>query len=390
MVISNNRNGVAKWLDDFAATLKSKQGETEQQSLKQDSDQQDNDQQEKLALINVKDLEKLVWNDETFYVMFDEFGATVINEFGNTVTTLQDAFDIDAVDTILNSKQIIATEEDEDGNLDFDDFEEEIKKVSSYYDLENDVTPETDSPDNEADNDFVLLKISSLENKINELQKTIEALSIQEHARRDPGNVFDNDSQGREQEHYHETAQTTQNQIDAEKEIDLTTPKGRYELSEQGKVKITDEDIESGIGELAEEIEDFIENIDEDIANEDKTSQDNIGKLDHNISESISEDVINEDGVSDDICEEASISDEETEIEEADENEESDKEVKVASLNVLGTRDSNIFKHGICIKCGENTLVKHALIDSFVKVSCNSCGEEYGVNIETEEIFKQN
>ncbi|MFW6015124.1 MAG: hypothetical protein ACOCRK_01650 [bacterium] len=114
MVTGGNRK-LSGWLNDFVNHLAN--NDKESKAVKKEAE------------INVKDLPKIVWNDETFYVMFDEDVqiATVFNEFGNTVTTLQGISTIDEVDKALNSKQVVVGKQTTQ-----DVFEEELSKVSAY------------------------------------------------------------------------------------------------------------------------------------------------------------------------------------------------------------------------------------------------------------------
>ena len=61
------------------------------------------------AAINVKNLPKVVWNDNTFYVALDaeEGNADILNEYGNVITALKNVASIDDVENQLN-KHIVA------------------------------------------------------------------------------------------------------------------------------------------------------------------------------------------------------------------------------------------------------------------------------------------
>jgi hypothetical protein len=117
MTVAKNRT-MPKWLDDFIQNLST--------STKIASN-------DKLAEININDLPKVVWNDETFHVMFDEDGATVLNDFANTVTTIKGAQTIEDVDKELNSKTVVTSKVASN-----DIFAEELEKVSSYLKIGGD------------------------------------------------------------------------------------------------------------------------------------------------------------------------------------------------------------------------------------------------------------
>lgn len=106
-----DRGKVAKWLEDFVNTMSGKKEEpvvNESENIK-------------TADINVQDLPKVVWNDETFYVLFDNEKSTakLYNRFSNEVTTIKNVNSIEDVDKHLNSTQVVTSE-----------FDDELKKVT--------------------------------------------------------------------------------------------------------------------------------------------------------------------------------------------------------------------------------------------------------------------
>lgn len=109
-------NKLAGWIEDFISNF----------SKVEASD----DCEIKTAEINLNDLEKVVWNDETFYVSFDENGASIVNGFGNTVTTLKDIHTLEEVDKKLNGKQIVS---EQDSELEINaEMQQEIGKALAY------------------------------------------------------------------------------------------------------------------------------------------------------------------------------------------------------------------------------------------------------------------
>jgi hypothetical protein len=264
MAVANNGK-LAQWLDDFINVLGKKDTITASN--------------EKLAEVNINDLEKVVWNDETFHVMFDQVGATILNEFGNVVTTLPGVATIQDADSALNSKQVVTS---------LDPFTEELKKISTYLEADvNDpnnpiVVPDPNIPapapdasqtppavqpiiqptqdpnvipdpntmpttaklndDEEIDIDMdkdiqnmnnnldILEKYADLESKYQVLAKKVEALTQQEYAHVDPGAVYDLNIRDAEEQHIQEMMNASQAQFDKEHNTDLTTPAGRISL----------------------------------------------------------------------------------------------------------------------------------------------------------------
>jgi uncharacterized membrane protein YheB (UPF0754 family) len=78
--------GLAKWLDDFIVSIsKNKKIEAEV---------------DKTATINLNDLPKIVWKDETYYVQFvpEKSKAIILNAFTNEVATLDNVNSVEDVD----------------------------------------------------------------------------------------------------------------------------------------------------------------------------------------------------------------------------------------------------------------------------------------------------
>lgn len=91
MEIRNRNKGIPDWAQSFLSTFYSTQ------------------KVEHEAAINVKNLPKVVWNDNTFYVALDaeEGNADILNEYGNVITALKNVASIDDVENQLN-KHIVA------------------------------------------------------------------------------------------------------------------------------------------------------------------------------------------------------------------------------------------------------------------------------------------
>ena len=112
---------------------------------------------QKEADTNVKDLPKIVWNGETFFVSFNQENdsAEIINGFGVVVTTIKNVKTLDDVDYHLNRSQIVASfenslEDVSEENLEKEDLiESELSKVLSY--IEDDTKDFADEQKNNAE-----------------------------------------------------------------------------------------------------------------------------------------------------------------------------------------------------------------------------------------------
>lgn len=359
MTVSTNR-GMAKWLDDFIESIGNKKEVKEAEKVT-------------TAEINVHDLQKVVWNDETFYVMFDDKGAVVYNEFGNEVTTLQNVSTIEQVDEVLNSKQVVAEEETDVSTSEDDPFEEELQKVSSYLNQEIEETNTNLDLNN---------KVAELERTVDSLNKKIEALVQQEYARTNPGAIYDIGVENAEQQHFEESSAKGQEQINIEKSVDLTTMEGRVSLRDKLKGEI--EQIlnnETPEEEPTEEVECEEETCEEPSGDEEQSDNEEVCDNEEQCDD-VNVEVEVEEPVQD-VTEEVT---EEQLPEETEEDKEEDKE-KVVKLS---SRDFKIFAKQICPDCGEETLVKSKAVGNITGVYCKSCDSEFAVNTDSEEVFKKN
>ena len=245
---------------------------------------------EQEASINVKNLPKVVWNDNTFYVSLDkeDGNADVLNEYGNVVTALKNVASVEDVEQQLN-KQIIAdivspveptikkeTTKNSAKEAVNNVLEEELLKVAQTmnYMIEDENKPteqviaptSSPAPTDELKKEFtdkinsVNSKVASNEKALKTMQKKAAALQkeltaykskyagltkiVDElnnkvkdltdhiHAYTDPGNVYDLNSEKAEVEHFNETARQSAHEIDIEHKTDLTTPRGRISLKE--------------------------------------------------------------------------------------------------------------------------------------------------------------
>lgn len=120
--MSISQNGkFAGWIEEFVTAL----------SKTASNDIRNENEEEELVVeadINIDDLDEIIWNEEKYRVMFDENGANIINEFGNTVTTLEGVKTLEEVNQRLSEKQIVVNSSIEIPN----EFEEEINKAMKY------------------------------------------------------------------------------------------------------------------------------------------------------------------------------------------------------------------------------------------------------------------
>lgn len=120
--MSISQNGkFAGWIEEFVTAL----------SKTASNDIRNENEEEELVVeadINIDDLDEIIWNEEKYRVMFDENGANIINEFGNTVTTLEGVKTLEEVNQRLSEKQIVVNSSIEIPN----EIEEEINKAMKY------------------------------------------------------------------------------------------------------------------------------------------------------------------------------------------------------------------------------------------------------------------
>lgn len=333
-VTKNNK--LAGWIDDFVNAFANKESN------------------ERTAEININDLPKVVWNDETFYVFFEKEGASIINGFKNTVTTLPNIKTMEEVNKELNGKQIVSEFDGEAIEINAE-IENEINKALASTILADEADDEkaenyVNSDQNADTNQPVVTtpaapaasaapgesnpvqasthmaqgleaytttliqpdyiaksaelmndKLAEFETKISEmLDKKISSVIEQIYARINPGNIYDleTDIQQQEIDKFTEEAVGTENQILMENEIDRTTPEGKYTV-----IDINDENVENANGEV-ELPEDEVE----------------------------------------------------------------------------------IFKEGSCPVCGSQ-LAKTGVNDNFINIKCDGCDVEYKVNTDNEKIY---
>jgi hypothetical protein len=256
-------------------------------------------------------------------------------------------------------------------------------------------------------------KVAALENTVSNLLKTVEALSQQEYARQpkaEPG-AYDVGAEQLEQQHFEESSKESQEAIDAEHAIDLTTPAGRVSFknrllnsveqvmnAEQPETNIYELEMSYNLGEESPEdfkdpaFKEYIEdgenkpdvsndNVEVDVVNEDvkpeDNSEENKEEGDPELSSPFTDDG-NEAPIED-----KKIEDKPEKYQPKDDTDEDNKD-KIVKLN---EKDSKIFKKAICPICGESSLTKTKTAGIMVGVYCKDCSTEYAVNTENENIF---
>ena len=375
---SNINNKFAGWIEDFLTSF-AKTTEAAKETV---------------AEININDLDKVVWNDETFYVYFDETGASVINVFGNIVTTLDGVTTLDDVNKQLNSKQIVSSV---DETLVVDaEMENEIEQaLSSIADVNDDQAAqeyvESYNEQNNEDNntefnevqatlkpfniseektaELIGEKLAEMEERlINTFEEKMNAMMEQMYARINPGNVYDMGEQVQREEvlKFTDEAAETEQQIAQENAVDRTTVDNRYSTKPTVEESVLEENVEE-VEENTEEVlnEEITEEVFEEEVFEEEVS-DEIEVLEEFEAEEVTEDIL--------------------EIEEIDEEQEVAEEI-VDGVELEGD-DAEVFKEAKCPYCA-TSLSKTAMNTNSIEVTCDnhSCGTRYSVDVNTGKIY---
>ena len=120
----NKTSSWPTWLNEFADALRNN---------------------EKRAENNVLDLPTVNWQDETFYVKFNEHGATLYNKFATVVKEIDGVKDMESVDNFLNENSVVAAKEDveEEVQVQDTDVEQEIQTTDDV--VEEAMNDDTDT-----------------------------------------------------------------------------------------------------------------------------------------------------------------------------------------------------------------------------------------------------
>ena len=112
-----------KWAKQFAKALLKTANEVEDTIIEEN----DNIESE----INVDDLPTIIWNDTQYSVLLNDDGtAEIINEFGNTVITLDDVYTIDQVNEQLSDQEVVV---EKDVSDETDELIKESKKLLKRF-----------------------------------------------------------------------------------------------------------------------------------------------------------------------------------------------------------------------------------------------------------------
>lgn len=317
-------NKLAGWIEDFVSAF-SKKDDKEETHI------------EKIAEINLDDLEKIVWNDETFYVNFDDQGASIINGFGNTVTSLKDVHTMEEVNNRLNAKQIVSSNESEfEVNA---EMENEINKALTYM------------------NDESVEEIIDVNNTINKNEE-VESEELE---------VLGDD-----------VKESTASFEKIEKTVESMVNEKSTELFSK-LAEIINEQVEERVDAAIKQFYARNENItnDYDIPN---IAEQEIEKSNQQADETVKA-----------ISEENNV-DRSTPSGKYKNTGSSSKESFSENVNIeneefeLSQNDSEIFKQAKCPFC-RSELVKSGMNENMVNIKCSGCDVKYNVDTNTEKIY---
>lgn len=421
--VSKN-NKLAGWIEDFITNFSKSESEKEVEAKK-----------ETVAEININELDKVVWNDETFYVFFDENGASIINAFGNTVTTLDSVYTIDEVNQKLNSKQIVSSIDNDlvneiDAALSTIEADNNDDIAKQYVDEYNDNNQEQSVNDDTTETTDVTANNEDKEEEEKEitLEDTVEETSDDslEELNNEPGTTFDSNAfeTGFSELEYDPMAVNQQlkdmeerlvNEFDSklqemmDKMFARFNPGNVYDLGQQ----IQEDEIEKFTEEAIETQQQILDenNIDRTIPEgKYKTDEDvNVGVPTEEelpmetptdeveeVVEDSTEEIPTED-VSEELQVEESVeepSEEILELEELDAEEDSDIddefEIEESDMELLDGDDAEVFKTATCPCCGDK-LYKTASTEEVCNVVCDNadCAVKYVIDLKDGKIFIQ-
>lgn len=352
--VTTSGSKFAGWIEDFITGLAVKEANNKEEV--------NEEKEEVLAEINLNDLDKVVWKEESFGVHFDAKGASLINAFGNVVRTLPDCKTVEEVDKQLNGQEIVVAEIAEEDT----DLEEELNKIANSLEEEKEelaveklASDEEDLEEeieacNEDEKEEVKTASEDIEdeevfdviaNAFNELEATIatfnERLSSveQQYARNNEVQDLSIGSEEEEIKHFTETADESAKELAHEQAIDITSPAGRVELS-------THTPATSEVQEIVTEDTTPVEEVKEEAPE---------------------------------------VAEPKTEEKEEEIKTASDEEEDLIVEKLAGAAEK-IFQKGICPETGEE-LVKSKTVGNYLGVY-SSAGTEYAVDLETGSIYK--
>lgn len=366
--------GFAGWLDDFIKGLAPKN-----KNIMADNNEVE-DEKVTVAEINVQDLQKVIWNDETFFVNFNPDGANVLNEFGNTVTAVAGAKTIEEVDEALNSQQVVAEEAVEEGlepveaeveSTEGNDFEEALNEVVAEIggDVQDEVTTEQPQ-ENDPVLEAIIAGFGELESRMARFEEKV-ALVEQMYARSPELQNVDSQTQDEEVKHFTDSADQSAAEVAKEHSVDISTPAGRVELSQQPdevaqsvqEVSVQETPAQEAPAQETEDVQDTDEAQDAPVQDTQEVQQVQVQE-----TEEVQEPV--QDKVQDDSKEES---------------EDSEEEPKVEKLSGVAEK---IFQSGVCPVTGEELVKSSKVTGNFLGIYSPKGNTEYAVNLENGEIFR--
>ena len=341
----NKVGSFPSWLSDLAGMLQKKSEQTV------------------TAETNVQNLPTVTWENETFYVKFDDNGATLYNKFANIAKEIENAKTIEDVDKFLNENLVTASKEDEEieGN---DELSKELEQIMSEEDSETDEETPVEETQDTNEESFSREEFDSLKNEVKEIREMLEKLLGKEEPENKlearlasletkcaelyraytvtENDQYDLNSQEEEMNHVKENIDISQKIIDKEHELDLSKQEDRGKLNADFLKEILDD--------VKDNIQDFVEDGIEE-------------------AKEVVKDVVEND----------------TPVEDTVETPESD----VLEESIILLEDPQMieeFSNQVCPFCHNQQLAASGTVDNIIGVKCGSCDKEFAVNIDDNSI----
>ncbi len=384
----NKVGSLPAWLNDLAGILQKK---SEQKNI--------------IAETKVLNLPTVNWEGETFYVRFDENGATLYNKFATIVKEIEHASSIDEVDKFLNANTVTASDDSQsDNSLDQlpEDPKDSVQEASENEGIidvtqpdapvveevleeqneqedEDDLTKELEQIMLEEDDDDVQEdeesesddEFASLKNEVKELRELVENLIAKFESPQETEKETENPSNQLE-----ERLAKLENKY-AELYRAYTAPK-----NDQYDLKCQDEEmkhVNEGI-ELSQKIIDKEHELD-------LSKQEERGKLNADFLKEILDDVKeNLQDIVDDSIEEAKEVVEdvvENGVEPEDAVSDSSEELEQPEEDIILLEDPDAiyeFSNQICPFCHQKHLSAVDIKNDVIGVKCANCEKEFAVN----------
>ena len=316
--------------------------------------------------ININDLEAITWNDETYRVLFDREtnSASIINGFGNVVTTLPNVNTIEEVNKQLNAKQIVVSSLN---NKIAEEMEDEINKAFAYIkDEDGNVVSEVDIIDEEPD-----IKEMN-EDESNSTGETIASFDIEKYIENNLNKILENE--------------TIKNYLNNKIASMIKSEIEDYELR-----KIAEEEEEKELL-YSEENEDFEEADDLDNIEKEEIEDDELSTETNDVEEDkdeISEEKITEEvskNNTDNIVEEKQNSEEYELHPDAINVDNGDKFDYTNPVELIG-KWAELFKEAVCPDCSSDLEICRE-DDNKADIICKSCSSKFYVDKNSGKIYR--